>query len=130
MRLRIAGLVAVLSALVGCGSDNQEKKTAAAPVAASPGVDQAKPKPAPPPVSTAAAEPPPPISPAAAKSKPKPAAHKVRHAVATPAEPCALEESRACELANEIREVTVAERIAWAKQEFAKREIRDVRADR
>jgi hypothetical protein len=135
MMCRTAYFVVFVIALgaIGCGSDErqQDETTKATAAAVSPEVVQQKPSPVPAPVATASAEQPAtPVPAAMAKSNSKPAStSKVHHVVAEPTAQCAPGESRACELANGILNVTPAERVAWAKQEFAKREINDVHDD-
>ena len=134
MKSLIAYIVVSILALgtIGCSNDNRQQKGIVASKVAVPSVvGQPKPTPAALPVSAVPAGlPEEPVSATPAKSKPKRPPYKVRHAVASmPIVQCAPEKSRACDLAMEILNVPPAERFAWAKQEFAKREIADVRDD-
>jgi hypothetical protein len=134
MMVRIAYLIVSVLALgaIGCGrGSRQQNEITAAKAAVSPVVEQPKPVPAAPPVSTAPAEPPAvPVSAVPSKSRPERHTYnKARHVVAVPRVQCVPGESPACELATEILNLPLAERLAWAKQEFAKREINDVRND-
>ena len=134
MMVRIAYLIVSALALgaIGCGSGNQQRnEIAAAKAAVSPVVEQPKPIVTAPPISTASAEPPAvPVSAVPSASRPKRHTYnKVRQVVAVTTVHCSPGEGRACELATEILNLPLAERLAWAKQEFAKREINDVRND-
>jgi len=127
---RIVFIIGIALALIaaGCGSDNPQPAKASVtppPVTPPPAVEQ--PKPSPP-----ASVEPPPASAIPASIKPKWArAHRVRPVAQAPSQfgPVAVEDSRAAKLADEILKLPLQERLAWSKQEFAKRGIGNVHDD-
>jgi len=126
---RIAHIIMFVIALgtIGCGSDNmQQNNTATKSITEipPPAVAAPKPNPTPPPVATT------PVSAIPATGKPHPPGiYKVRRVAAAPTVQGAVEDSRASELATEILNLPLADRLEWTKQEFAKRGIKNVHDD-
>jgi hypothetical protein len=126
---RVPFIIVIAAALLaaGCGSDNpQPAKASVLPTPVPPVLTVEQPKPSPiapvdpraqPRVSTV----PVPVEPKAVR------VHKVRR-VAQVA-PVAVEDCRAVKLADEILKLPLQDRLAWSKQEFAKRGIGNVHDD-
>jgi hypothetical protein len=126
---RIVLITGIALALIaaGCGSDNpQPAKASVTPpsVTSPPAAEQPKPSP----VAPVDPPAPPRVSTVPAAVEPKPAhVHKVRRAAQVA--PVAVEDSRAVKLADEILKLPLQDRLAWSKQEFAKRGIGNVHDD-
>jgi hypothetical protein len=130
---RIVFITGIALALIaaGCGSDNpQPAKASVTPPSVTPPSAAEQPKPSP--IAPVDPPAPPRVSTIPATVEPKPAhVHKVRRAAQASAQvaPVAVEDSRAVKLADEILKLPLQERLAWSKQEFAKRGIGNVHDD-
>ena len=130
---RIVFITGIALALIatGCGSDNpQPAKASVTPPSVTPPPAAEQPKPSP--IAPVDPPAPPRVSTIPATVEPKPAhVHKGRRAAQASAQvaPVAVEDSRAVKLADEILKLPLQDRLAWSKQEFAKRGIGNVHDD-